>query len=104
AIGAGAFLATRSAARAKARALDAGRRRFLAGAGSGAGAALAAMVAAGATAAARALFAPFSGHGGWREVGSQISSDAGIVKTDPEWKQAWQGSRVQAHRRLGRTG
>src|SRR5258708_7317616 len=53
AIGAGAFLATRSAARAKARALDAGRRRFLAGAGSGAGAALAATVAAGATGAVR---------------------------------------------------
>jgi aryl-alcohol dehydrogenase-like predicted oxidoreductase len=104
AVGACAFLATRAAARAKARALDPGRRRFLAGAGSGAGAALAAMVAAGATSAVRALFAPFSGHGGWLEVGGQISSDAGIVKTGPEWKQEWKGSRVQAHRRLGRTG
>jgi len=104
AIGACACFATRSAARAKAAALDPGRRRFLAGAGSGAGAALAAMLAAGATSAVRALFAPFSGHGGWLEIGSQISSDAGIVKTDPEWKQAWRGSRVRAHRRLGRTG
>jgi aryl-alcohol dehydrogenase-like predicted oxidoreductase len=104
AIGALAFLATRAAVRARAAAPDPGRRRFLAGAGSGAGAALAAMVAAGTASAVRALFAPFSGHGGWSEISGQISSNAGIVKTDPDPKPEWQGSRVQAHRRLGRTG
>ena len=103
-LGATAFLATRGAVRARVAALDPGRRRFLTGAGSGAGAALAAMVVAGATSALRALLAPFSGHGGWAEIGGQISSDAGVEKTSPEWKEAWKGSRVQAHRRLGRTG
>jgi aryl-alcohol dehydrogenase-like predicted oxidoreductase len=104
ALGALAFLATRAAVRAWATALDPGRRRFLTGAGTGAGAALAAMLAAGAASAVRALFAPFSGHGGWEAVNDGISSNAGIVKTSPEWKEAWKGSRVRAHRRLGRTG
>jgi aryl-alcohol dehydrogenase-like predicted oxidoreductase len=104
AIGALALLATRAAVRARASALDPGRRSLLLGAGSGAGMALLSMLAAGATGALRGLFGVGTGHGGWGAIGGKISSDEGVVKTHAEWKQAWKGSRVRAHRRLGRTG
>jgi aryl-alcohol dehydrogenase-like predicted oxidoreductase len=104
AIGALAFLATRAAVRARSAAHDPGRRSVLLGAGSGLGAALFASVGAGAAAVLRGIFVPASGRVGWSEVGEQISSDAGNVKTHPEPADAWRGSRVRAHRRFGRTG
>ena len=104
AIGALAFAATRAAVRARSSALDPGRRSLLLGAGSGAGAALFAIFGAGGAAALRGLFASGSGRVGWSQVGDQISSDAGIVKTHPETREEWQGSRIRAHRRFGRTG
>ncbi len=104
AIGALAFVATRAAVRARFSAPDPGRRSVLLGAGSGVGAALVAMGGAGAAAALRGLFASGSGRVGWSDVGRYISSDEGIVKTHPEPQADWQGSRVRAYRRFGRTG
>jgi aryl-alcohol dehydrogenase-like predicted oxidoreductase len=104
AIGALAFVAVRATVRARSGALDAGRRRVLLGAGSGLGAALLAIFGAGAAAALRGLFASGSGRVGWSQVGDQIASDEGIVKTHPEPRESWRGSRIRAHRRFGRTG
>ncbi len=96
-----AFIIVRGAVRAKAAAVDPGRRRFLTGAGSGAGAALVAFVVAGAAAALRGLFGVGEGNAGWKSIGSGINAD--VPRTHPDWKAAWKGSRVHAHRRLGRT-
>jgi predicted aldo/keto reductase-like oxidoreductase len=83
-------------------ATDASRRSFLAGAASGTGAGLAAAAVGGFAAFARA-FLGVGNHGrGWGPVGSQIFGGE-VVKTNPEWKEAWKGSRVQRYRRLGRT-
>ncbi|HEX5068010.1 MAG TPA: aldo/keto reductase [Myxococcota bacterium] len=99
-VGALAFLLVRGA---RASSVDPERRRFLTGAGAGAGAALGSMAVAGAAGAARALFGVGEGNGGWGAVGSQIF-DRNLTFTNPEWKDAWKGSRIAAHRRFGRTG
>jgi hypothetical protein len=104
AIGSLAFLATRAAVRAGARGVDPGRRNVLLGAGSGLGAALVAMLGAGAAAALRGLFGAGGRGVSWSEVGAQIASDEGVVKTHPEPQPAWRESRIRAHRRFGRTG
>lgn len=96
------FVAVRSAGRAGLDAADAGRRGFLAGAGSATGAAIAALVAAGAASFARAFYGIGNGGRGWAPVASEIFA-ASVVKTDPNPKDAWTGSRVRAWRRLGRT-
>ncbi|HEY8493046.1 MAG TPA: aldo/keto reductase [Myxococcota bacterium] len=100
AAGALTFVLVRRAARA---ATDAGRRRFLTGTLSGAGAALAAMGAGWALALARAFLGLGNGGRGWREPAARIFGDrveARAATPRPEW----QGARVQAFRRLGRTG
>ena len=99
-VGAFAFLAVRTT---RAAAVDDSRRRFLTGAGSGVGAAVGSMVVAGTAGTARALFGIGEGNSGWASVGGQIM-DRELVFTHPEWKEAWKGSRIQAHRRFGRTG
>jgi aryl-alcohol dehydrogenase-like predicted oxidoreductase len=58
-------------------------------------------VVAGGAAAARGLFGVGTGTGGW--AGIQQISDREVAFTHPEWKASWKGSRVRAHRRLGRT-
>jgi hypothetical protein len=88
---------------ARAAQVDASRRRFLTGAGAGAGAALGSVVVAGAAGAARAFFGVGEGNQGWSPVGGKIM-DREIAFTHPEWKESWKGSRIQAHRRFGRTG
>lgn len=98
-----AFVAVRSAARAKRAATDPGRRGFLAGTASGVGAAVAAVAVGSATALARAFLGVGNEGRGWAPVGSEIFA-APVVKTDPNPKEAWKGSRIRAHRRLGRTG
>jgi hypothetical protein len=103
AVGAFAFFAVRASVRSTAASLDPGRRRLLLGAGSGAGMALLSMLVAGAAAALRGAFGLGTGHGGWYGVGKHISGPS-VARTHPEWKEAWKGSRVRAHRRLGRTG
>ena len=40
---------------------------------------------------------------GWAPIGSQIN-DSTVPYTNPEWKEAWKGSRIVSHRRFGRTG
>jgi aryl-alcohol dehydrogenase-like predicted oxidoreductase len=104
AIGTLAFVAVRAAVRRRSLSVDPGRRKLLLGAGSGLGAALLAMAGAGAAAALRGLFASGSRRVGWSQVGDQIASDVGIVKTHPELDEAWRGSRIRSHRRFGRTG
>ena len=37
------------------------------------------------------------------DVAGKISSDNGVVKTNPTWKSEWKGSRVESYGRLGRT-
>lgn len=97
------FFATRSAARAKVEAEDPSRRTFLTGAASGMGAAVGTIVVGGAAGAARAFLGVGNEGRGWAPVGGQIFG-GDVVKTDPDPKDAWKGSRIVAHRRLGRTG
>jgi hypothetical protein len=89
------FFLVRASVRAKVAETDPARRSFLTGAASGAGAALGSLVVGAGAAAGR--FSP------WLPVGQEISGGE-VVKTHPEWKQAWKGSRIQNYRRFGRTG
>lgn len=96
------FVAVWLSVRLRVGELDPGRRSFLTGAGSGAGVALGSLVVAGGGAAARGLLGLGTGHGGWSDI--QAINDPNVVFTHPEWKESWKGSRIRAHRRLGRTG
>jgi aryl-alcohol dehydrogenase-like predicted oxidoreductase len=82
--------------------IDPGRRSFLARAGSGAGAALGSLAFGFGAGALRAFLGVGTGTKGWASVGSQIN-DRDVPFTNPEWKEAWKGSRVQDYRRFGRT-
>ncbi|TMA78887.1 MAG: aldo/keto reductase [Deltaproteobacteria bacterium] len=84
------------------RPADDGRRRFLAGAASGGAAALATLAVGGAAAVANAWYGVGRGGRGWRGPVDEIF-EAKVEQTAPEWRDEWKGSRVQAHRRLGRT-
>jgi len=88
------FFLVRGSVRAKVAETDPGRRGFLTGAASGAGVALGSLVVGAGAAAGR--FSP------WLPVGEEIFGGE-VVKTHPEWKDAWKGSRVQNYRRFGRT-
>jgi hypothetical protein len=86
------------AERARVGGADAGRRGFLAVA-----AGVGASVLAGGVAFARAILGVGNEGGrGWGGVNTHIQ--AHVVKTHPEWLEAWKGSRVQRYRRMGRTG
>jgi predicted aldo/keto reductase-like oxidoreductase len=80
---------------------DSTRRSLLTAGLGGVGAALGAVVVG-----AGGLYARVAGVGnqgrGWPPVLGEIFG-AEVVKTHPEWKTAWKGSRVQRYRRLGRT-
>ena len=52
---------------------------------------------------ANALFGIGKSGDGWWGVQQHVNSNEGIVKTHPVWEPAWQGARVQAFGRLGRT-
>ncbi len=56
-----------------------------------------------AAGAARAFLGVGTGTKGWAPVGTHIN-DCEIPSTHPEWKDTWKGSRVENHRRFGRTG
>jgi len=90
------------ARRAAASQVDAERRSFLTGAGTGAGVAVGSLLAGGVAGAARGFLGVGTGTQGWAPVGQKIS-DGDVAFTHPEWKDAWKGSRVREHRRLGRT-
>ncbi|MBW2267193.1 MAG: aldo/keto reductase [Deltaproteobacteria bacterium] len=96
------FFVVRSAVRARGVATDPERRRFLAGAGAGVGAAVSSLVVAGGTAASRSFFGVGTGTDGWSGVATHIN-DGDVAFTHPEWKDEWRGSRIQGHRRFGRT-
>jgi len=103
AVGAAAFLLVRAARRAQVASLDPTRRRFLTGFGFGAAAAVVTSALTVGLGLARGLLGLGYGGRGWKPVFGQIFGD-GVAETHPEWKEAWKGSRVRAHRRLGRTG
>ena len=96
------FFFVRASVRSKVSSADPSRRRFLTGAASGAGAAFAGVAAAGATGFARAWNGVGQGNTGWKPVFTQVFG-GDVVETHPEWKEAWKGSRISAHRRMGRT-
>ena len=97
------FFAVRAAVRAKVAATDRERRSFLTGAASGVGAAVGTVVVGAAAGVARAFYGVGNEGKGWAPVGTDIFG-GDVVKTDPNPKDEWKGSRIRAHRRLGRTG
>ncbi len=102
AVGAVAFLLVRAAKRAQVAATDPSRRRFMTGVGFGTLAALMSTALVAGLGFARAWFGLGRGGRGWQPVFTEVFGDT-VVETHPEWKEAWKGSRVRAHRRLGRT-
>ncbi len=94
------FFVGRSTSRSPRRgAPDASRRGLLAGAGT----ALGALVVGGFGMWLRAFKGVGNEGRGWGPVAGEIFGGE-VVKTDPNPKAEWNGSRIQAHRRLGRTG
>ena len=82
---------------------EASRRSFLTGSLAGAAGAIGAAAVGGGAMAGRALLGIGNEGRGWNQPLSEIFG-ARVVKTHPEWKSAWKGSRVQRYGRLGRTG
>jgi hypothetical protein len=94
------FFVGRSASRARPPgAPDTGRRGVLAGAGT----AIGALALGGAGMWLRAFKGVGNEGRGWAPVAGEIFSDQ-VVKTDPNPKEEWRGSRVRSYRQLGRTG
>jgi aryl-alcohol dehydrogenase-like predicted oxidoreductase len=99
----GTFAAVRGSIRARTARTDPGRRGFLRGAAGGAAAAVGATALAGVAAWARAFRGLGNEGRGWEPVFTKIF-DRDVAFTNPEYPEAWKGTRVAAHRRLGRTG
>ena len=97
------FVIVRRSRRAAVLATDPSRRTFLTGAVAGTGAAVGALAAASAGMAARWLYGVGNDGRGWNGPLTQVFG-GDVVKTNPEWKTEWKGSRVQSYGRLGRTG
>ncbi len=97
-----AYFWVRAAVRNRVQVEDPGRRSFLTGAASGAGAALGAAAIGGGAGLARAMLGVGNEGYGWKDPLTKIFVPAPY--THPEYKEGWKGSRVTAHRRLGRTG
>ncbi|MEM9175592.1 MAG: aldo/keto reductase [Myxococcota bacterium] len=76
-----------------------GRRAFLAGSAAGASAFAAGL----AGTLGHALYGVGKRGDGWLDIQTQISGNNGVVKTHPNWEDAWKGARVQSYGRLGRT-
>jgi predicted aldo/keto reductase-like oxidoreductase len=94
-----AFVFTRSSLRRRSSEADGSRRHFLASSAAGLGA-----LGAGAIGAvSHALFGVGKQGGGWYEINGKISSDDGVVKTNPIWNEEWKSARVESYGRLGRT-
>jgi len=96
------FFLVRSVRRNAVLQADPARRTFLTGSVAGVGAGMAALVAGTGGAVSRFWFGVGNDGPGWREPLTQVFG-GDVVKTHPEWKQGWKGSRVQAYGRLGRT-
>jgi aryl-alcohol dehydrogenase-like predicted oxidoreductase len=97
------FLLVRAAVRARAAAAAPGRRRFLTGAVSGVAAGMISMLITGVLGVTRGIYGRGRRGRSWAQVDEEVFG-AVVVETDPEWKDAWKGSRIRAHRRFGRTG
>jgi predicted aldo/keto reductase-like oxidoreductase len=97
-----AFLWVRSSVRARRAVEDPSRRTFLTGAATGAGTALGALVLGAGAGFARAFRGIGNGGYGWQDMADKIFVPAPYTHPDP--KPDWNGSRIAAHRRLGRTG
>jgi aryl-alcohol dehydrogenase-like predicted oxidoreductase len=102
-VGAAAFLLVRAARRVQVASTDPSRRRFLTGFGFGTAAAVVSSALVTGVGLARGWLGLGYGGRGWKPVFTEIFGDT-VVETHPEWKESWKGSRVRAHRRLGRTG
>jgi len=102
AVAAAGFLLVRSARRVQVARIDRSRRHFLTGLGVGTAAAAVSAALAAGVGVLRAWFGVGHGGRGWRPVFNEVFAD-NVVETDPEWREAWKGSRIRAHRRLGRT-
>jgi aryl-alcohol dehydrogenase-like predicted oxidoreductase len=98
-----AFLAVRGSIRARLAQTDPGRRGFLRGAAGGAAAALGATALGGLATWARAMRGVGNDGRGWEPVFTKIF-DRDSAFTNPEYPEDWKGTRIGAHRRLGRTG
>jgi aryl-alcohol dehydrogenase-like predicted oxidoreductase len=99
----GTFYAVRRSIRAPVSRTDPGRRGFLRGAAGGAAAAVGATALGGFAAWARAMRGVGNDGRGWEPVFTKIF-DRDIAFTNPEYPEEWKGTRIAAHRRLGRTG
>ncbi|MFQ5352865.1 MAG: aldo/keto reductase, partial [Candidatus Binatia bacterium] len=97
------FVAVRAGRRRAVTEADPSRRTFLTGSLAGVAAAAGSILVGGGAVAARSLAGIGNGGRGWSRVLGEIFGGE-VVKTHPEWKQAWKGSRVQGYGRLGRTG
>jgi predicted aldo/keto reductase-like oxidoreductase len=102
ALGAIAFALVRRSVRLNVAAVDPTRRGFLTGAALGGVVAILSMLLASLAAAARALFGVGQGGRGW--AGIRPIQDRSVAFTHPEWKESWGESRIEDHRRFGRTG
>jgi predicted aldo/keto reductase-like oxidoreductase len=96
------FVVVRRSRRASVIETDSTRRSFLTGTVAGTGAALGALAAGGGAMFARTLGGVGTGVPGWGDTLGQIFGGE-VVKTHPEWKESWKGSRVREYGRLGRT-
>jgi predicted aldo/keto reductase-like oxidoreductase len=93
-----AFVWVRASVRAH---VDPSRRSFLTGTAAGTGTALGALALGAGAGLARGLRGIGNGGRGWGDQTSKIFVPAPY--THPEYPEGWKGSRVRAHRRLGRT-
>jgi len=100
AIALASFVLVMRAARRPPALADPGRRGVVAGLGTAVGA-----LALGGFATWLRAFKGVGNEGrGWTPQGTEIFNDAGVVKTAPDPRAEWQGSRIAAYRTLGRTG
>jgi predicted aldo/keto reductase-like oxidoreductase len=97
------FFVVRSASRRRHAEPDANRRGFLVGSAAGAGAGVVALGAGALGMLAHTLFGVGKKGNGWYSVANQVSSNEGVVKTHPVWKDEWKTARVESYGRLGRT-
>lgn len=97
----GGFLVARSW-RDHAREVDPGRRSLLAGSAVGAGAAFSTIAVGGGAMFARTFLGVGNDGKGWNRPLGQVFGGK-VVKTHPEWREEWKGSRVSSYGRLGRT-
>ncbi|MBC8341716.1 MAG: aldo/keto reductase [Proteobacteria bacterium] len=101
-IGIVTFFALRSSVRAQGKVSEESRRSFLTGTVAGAAGAVGAAAVGGGAMLGRSFFGIGNEGRGWEDPATKIFG-SNVVKTHPEWKQEWRGSRVQEYGRLGRT-